>query len=72
MLTPWVRKLEHVLGLLGSIPASTVFMTLPMDLEEAAKIDDCNPVKIYMYVMMPLSQSGGSLWQRLILTEPFR
>jgi len=34
------------------------FMTLPKDLEEAARIDGCNIGQIFLFIMMPLVRSG--------------
>lgn len=34
------------------------FMALPRDLEDAARIDGCNPLQTYWYVMLPLVRPG--------------
>lgn len=61
------------LGLLETIPALFIpnlfsafgtfllrqfFLALPLELEEAAIIDGCSPVRIYTSVLMPLVTSG--------------
>ena len=34
------------------------FMTLPKDMEEAARIDGCNIGQVFLFIMMPLVRSG--------------
>lgn len=61
------------IGLLDTIPALFIpnmfsafgtfllrqfFMSLPMELEEAARLDGCNHFKIYYKIMVPLVKSG--------------
>lgn len=42
----------------GTFLLRQFFMTLPDDLEEAAKIDGCNQFQIYWKIMLPLAKPG--------------
>jgi multiple sugar transport system permease protein len=60
------------------------FLALPRDLEDAARIDGCNPVQVYWYVMLPLVRPGlmalgvlttiwswnELLWPLIVNTDP--
>ena len=60
------------------------FMALPRDLEDAARIDGCNPIQVYWYVMLPLVRPGlmalgvlttiwswnELLWPLIVNTDP--
>jgi multiple sugar transport system permease protein len=60
------------------------FLALPRDLEEAARIDGCNPLQVYWYVMLPLVRPGlvalgvlttiwswnELLWPLIVNTDP--
>ena len=40
----------------GTFMLRQFFMSLPVDLEEAARIDGCGKLRVWMHVIMPLSQ----------------
>ncbi|NOU74062.1 ABC transporter permease subunit [Paenibacillus sp. LMG 31458] len=42
----------------GTFLLRQFFMTLPHELEEAAKLDGCNQFRIYWQIMLPLAKSG--------------
>ena len=60
------------------------FMALPRDLDEAARLDGCNPIQVYWYVMLPLVRPGlialgvlttiwswnELLWPLIVNTDP--
>lgn len=60
------------------------FLALPRDLEEAARIDGCNPLQVYWHVMLPLVRPGlvalgvlttiwswnELLWPLIVNTDP--
>jgi multiple sugar transport system permease protein len=60
------------------------FLALPRDLEDAARIDGCNPAQVYWYVMLPLVRPGlmalgvlttiwswnELLWPLIVNTDP--
>lgn len=60
------------------------FMALPRDLEDAARIDGCNPIQVYWYIMLPLVRPGlvalgvlttiwswnELLWPLIVNTDP--
>jgi multiple sugar transport system permease protein len=60
------------------------FLALPRELEDAARIDGCNPFQIYWYVMLPLVRPGlvalgvltaiwswnDLLWPLIVNTDP--
>lgn len=60
------------------------FMALPRDLEDAARIDGCNPIQVYWYIMLPLIRPGlmalgvlttiwswnELLWPLIVNTDP--
>ncbi len=60
------------------------FLALPRDLEDAARIDGCNPLQVYWYVMLPLVRPGlmalgvlttiwswnELLWPLIVNTDP--
>jgi multiple sugar transport system permease protein len=60
------------------------FLALPRDLEDAARIDGCNPLQTYWYVMLPLVRPGlialgvltsiwswnELLWPLIVNTDP--
>lgn len=60
------------------------FMALPRDLEDSARIDGCNPIQVYWYIMLPLVRPGlmalgvlttiwswnELLWPLIVNTDP--
>lgn len=42
----------------GTFLMRQFFMTLPIELEEAARIDGCNQMSIFLRIMLPLTTSG--------------
>lgn len=60
------------------------FLALPRDLEDAARVDGCNPLQTYWYVMLPLVRPGlialgllttiwswnELLWPLIVNTDP--
>lgn len=42
----------------GTFLLRQFFMTLPMELEEAAKLDGCNHFQIFWHIMLPLTKPG--------------
>lgn len=60
------------------------FLALPRDLDEAARLDGCNPLQVYWHVMLPLARPGlmalgvltaiwswnELLWPLIVNTDP--
>jgi multiple sugar transport system permease protein len=97
-IIPQYQIMEH-LQWLNSLKALTVpglfsafgvfllrqfFLALPRDLEDAARIDGCNPLQAYWYIMLPLVRPGlialgvltsiwswnELLWPLIVNTDP--
>jgi len=59
----WLNSLQALIvpGLFsafGTFLLRQFFMSLPKELEEAAKLDGCNHFQIYWHIMLPLARSG--------------
>lgn len=50
--------LPNLFSAFGTFLLRQFFLSLPDELEEAAIIDGCNPVQIYLYIMLPLVKPG--------------
>lgn len=42
----------------GTFLLRQFFMSLPIEMEEAAKLDGCNPLQIFIHIALPLAQPG--------------
>ncbi|GHV13044.1 sugar ABC transporter permease [Spirochaetia bacterium] len=47
-----------IISTFGTFLLRQFFMTIPKDVEEAAILDGCNPLTIFVKIMLPLSRSG--------------
>ncbi|MDR2078961.1 MAG: carbohydrate ABC transporter permease [Treponema sp.] len=47
-----------IISTFGTFLLRQFFMSIPADIEEAAVLDGCNPLIIFVRVMLPLSRSG--------------
>ncbi|MGC4379339.1 carbohydrate ABC transporter permease [Fictibacillus sp. Mic-4] len=59
----WLNTLQALIvpGLFsafGTFLLRQFFMSMPKELEEAAKLDGCNHFQIYWHIMLPLAKSG--------------
>lgn len=52
--------LPGIFGAFGAFLMTQFFRAIPRELEEAARLDGCNPVQIYWTVMLPLVKPGLS------------
>jgi multiple sugar transport system permease protein len=50
--------LPGIISTFGTFLLRQFFMSIPADIEEAAILDGCNPLTIFVRVMLPLSRSG--------------
>jgi len=66
ILMRWLRWIDTYYALIvpgmfsayGTFMLRQFFMTLPVDLEDAAKIDGCGYVKIFWHIILPLSKAA--------------
>ena len=54
METPWGIVLPGMFSAFGTFLMRQAFMTLPKELEEAARLDGCNPWQTFWKVVLPL------------------
>ena len=59
----WLNSLQALIvpgmfSALGVFLLRQFFMRIPRELDEAAKLDGCNPLQTYFYVVMPLAKPG--------------
>jgi multiple sugar transport system permease protein len=59
----WLNTLKAItvpglFSAFGTFLLRQFFMTIPRELEEAAKLDGCNHLRIYFNVMLPIARSG--------------
>jgi len=85
----WLNSLQALIvpGLFsafGTFLLRQYFMTLPKELDEAAELDGCGPLKRYLYVALPLAKPGlvalgvltllnswnDLLWPLIVNTDP--
>ena len=52
--TPWGIVLPGLISAFGTFLMRQAFMSLPKELEEAARLDGCNPWQVFWKVMFPL------------------
>lgn len=50
--------IPNLFSAFGTFLLRQFFMSLPDELEDAARIDGCNQLKIYLKIMLPLTKSG--------------
>ncbi len=53
----WVILLFGAFGVYNAIICRSFFAALPIELEEAAEIDGCNPLRIFVQIILPLSKA---------------
>lgn len=58
--SPWGVVLPGVFSAFGAFLMRQTFMGLPKELEEAARLDGCNPWQTFTKIMLPLSAPGLS------------
>lgn len=56
--TPWAIVLPGIFSAFGAFLMRQSFMNLPVELEEAARLDGCNPWQTFWRVMFPLVKPG--------------
>ena len=56
--TPWAIILPGLFSAFGTFLMRQQFMSLPVELEEAARIDGANPFQVFARVMLPLATPG--------------
>ncbi|MFI3175969.1 MAG: carbohydrate ABC transporter permease [Eubacteriales bacterium] len=56
--TMFALVLPGIVSTFGVFLLRQAFLALPMSLEEAAKIEGCNPPQVFFYVMLPLTKSS--------------
>lgn len=56
--TPWAIVLPGLFSAFGAFLMRQQFMNLPASLEEAARLDGCNPFQVFYRVMLPLVSPG--------------
>lgn len=56
--TPWGIVLPGMFSAFGAFLMRQTFMGLPKELEEAARLDGCNPLQTFFKIMLPLSAPG--------------
>lgn len=56
--TPWAIILPGLFSAFGTFLMRQQFMSLPVELEEAARIDGANPFQVFTRVMLPLATPG--------------
>ncbi|MFI9556557.1 carbohydrate ABC transporter permease [Nonomuraea endophytica] len=85
----WLNTLQAliapgVFGAFGTFLLRQFFLTLPTELDEAARLDGANPLQIYWHVMLPLVKPGllalgllsvmwswsSLLWPLVVNTDP--
>jgi multiple sugar transport system permease protein len=54
--TYWALVVPAAAGPFGVFLLRQFFLTIPNELEEAARLDGCGPVRIFQHVMLPLSR----------------
>ena len=53
--TPWVMIIPGAMGIWNMIIARTFIQGLPYELQEAAAVDGCSNIRIFVKIIMPLS-----------------
>lgn len=85
----WLNTLQALIapgifGAFGTFLLRQFFMTLPKELDEAARLDGANPLQIYWWIMLPLVRPGllalglltvmwswsSLLWPLVVNTDP--
>lgn len=56
--TPWGIVLPGLFSAFGTFLMRQQFLSLPVELEEAAWLDGCNPLQTFTRVMLPLASPG--------------
>ncbi|AQP44391.1 carbohydrate ABC transporter permease [Tessaracoccus flavus] len=56
--TPWAIILPGLFSAFGTFLMRQQFMSLPIELEEAARLDGANPFQVFSRVMLPLATPG--------------
>ncbi|WP_040284324.1 carbohydrate ABC transporter permease [Tessaracoccus massiliensis] len=56
--TPWAIILPGLFSAFGTFLMRQQFMSLPSELEEAARLDGANPFQVFSRVMLPLATPG--------------
>ena len=56
--TPWAIILPGLFSAFGTFLMRQQFMSLPVELEEAARLDGANPFQVFTRVMLPLATPG--------------
>ncbi|WP_342371748.1 carbohydrate ABC transporter permease [Propioniciclava soli] len=56
--TPWAIVLPGMFSAFGTFLMRQQFLSLPVELEEAARLDGCNPFQTFWRVMLPLASPG--------------
>ena len=59
--TPWALILPGLTGAFGIFLLRQFFLTIPMDLEDAARIDGASPPQAFRHVMLPLAAPAISV-----------
>jgi len=54
--TPWAIVLPGIFSAFGTFLMRQAFISLPRELEKAARLDGCNPWQIFSRIMLPLVQ----------------
>jgi multiple sugar transport system permease protein len=58
--TTYSLILPNLVAAFGTFLLRQFFMTLPKELEEAATIDGCNPIRIFLNIILPLTKPALS------------
>lgn len=53
----WVILIDGAFSVYNCIICRSFFAALPVELEEAAEIDGCNPLRIFLQIVLPLSKA---------------
>jgi multiple sugar transport system permease protein len=59
--TPWALILPGLTGAFGIFLLRQFFLTIPMDLEDAARIDGASPPQTFRHIMLPLAAPALSV-----------
>ena len=87
----WLNTLQALIlpgmfSAFGTFLLRQFFLTLPTEIEEAARLDGCNPLQVFWYVALPLVKPGllaltiltilwswnDLLWPLIVSTDPER